>query len=180
MKQRYFFGLKPPAAVAQGLNGVWTHQADGQGRGHHMDDLHLTLVFLGDLDLSVDQVAALADAVQAAPFSLSLERLDFWAKPRVLVARPGQIPLGLQDLVHQLSRSAGAAGILLEKRPYRPHITLAGKAQFLECRLLESVITWPVADFCLFLSDWNRPPPHYRVVGRWPLSGTVSTAGSVQ
>ncbi|MBF0254930.1 MAG: RNA 2',3'-cyclic phosphodiesterase [Gammaproteobacteria bacterium] len=202
MRQRYFFGLQPPPALVAELAAAihrFGQQLDrtlGAARQnqtktaswHHPQDLHLTLVFLGDLDWPLERVKALAEGVAVEPFALSLGRLDHWRKPQVVVLEPLASPNALVQLAGNLQQAGLAAGLHLDQRPYRPHLTLARKAAALDAQSLDQLpvqsLIWPVSDFCLFVSDWSGPPPHYQVVARWPLNGagagTVPSDGSVQ
>lgn len=110
-----------------------------QGRGQTRDvairwcppeQLHLTLLFLGEIKRS-DQVEIerilLETATKFSPFTLRISGLGLFPKPkkpRVLWAGISQEP-SLMNLQKMLVEKIGGLGIPLEKRPYRPHLTLA-------------------------------------------------------
>jgi len=91
------------------------------------DNLHLTLVFLGECD--AEQTIAAKDALAAttfAPFELSIDRIGrfkrnggdiWWAGIRA--DKP------LLNLQQTLTTALAATGFQLERRNYSPHITLA-------------------------------------------------------
>ncbi|MBK1700814.1 RNA 2',3'-cyclic phosphodiesterase [Thiococcus pfennigii] len=170
MTERLFLALWPGAAVRRTLAALVRGAAAAHGRPTHPADLHLTLVFLGPLGEShrrcVEQVA---DALHAAPFRLRLERLGHWRGPRVLWCAPNETPAGLVRLVDGLNAGLTDCGLALERRPYRPHVTLARQvgADPPDERPI-APIDWPVGDFVL-AGGSGGGPPRYRIHRRWPL-----------
>jgi 2'-5' RNA ligase len=139
------------------------------GRRVHPEDLHITLVFLGDLDARRRAGAEkAADLAHAVPFSLSLDRVGCFPRARVLWCGASQRPQSLLDLLHTLNGALLGCGFRPERRPFEPHVTLARKARPLPARDLEHPIAWPVSEFALVIA---RPGdrPRYRVERRWPL-----------
>ncbi|MFC4801126.1 RNA 2',3'-cyclic phosphodiesterase [Neobacillus sp. GCM10023253] len=98
---------------------------------HHLD-LHITLAFLGSapaekLEASVNNVKSAIKSEQA--FTLKINDLGiFGAKdsPRVFWADTEESP-ELQALRKKIFQACEEAGFELEKRPFRPHITMARK-----------------------------------------------------
>lgn len=93
------------------------------------DNIHLTLVFLGDVfGAQVRPLSELLDAVARTtpPFSMEVAGTGFFGSPRsprVLWVGVRDSPV-LQQLQHALAQSVRAFGIPLENRPFRPHLTL--------------------------------------------------------
>ncbi|MEI4487640.1 RNA 2',3'-cyclic phosphodiesterase [Frigidibacter sp. MR17.14] len=122
---RLFFALCLPPGLAAQLAGLAEVLPGGHALGE--EDLHLTLHFLGELDEPrAEEAAWAAEALQAGPVWLRLQGLgSYGARGRlslhaVVAPEPGL--LGLQDRLG--SRLAGA-GLILPRRRFRPHITLA-------------------------------------------------------
>ncbi len=101
-------------------------QRAGAGRMVRRENLHLTLAFLGEI--SPEQVGAAAGAMASAagaPFALRLAGLgrfpgragDTW-----WVGLEESAPL--RALERRLRRNLTAAGFVLEKRNFSPHLTL--------------------------------------------------------
>lgn len=94
------------------------------------ENYHLTLAFLGQIRRSeIQRLHEIAlDTIADVPASeFVLEGFEWFpsaVKPRVLVAVPG-LCHPLMDLQKQLSRHLQSEGFHLEKRPFRPHISLA-------------------------------------------------------
>jgi RNA 2',3'-cyclic 3'-phosphodiesterase len=93
-------------------------------------NLHITLRFLGDLDeVSVDRlVAALDEGEFPEPFHLQLGRLGAFPNPRRATVAWIDVadPSGSLAAVHAgVEQACAAAGLGVEERPFRPHVTVA-------------------------------------------------------
>ena len=97
----------------------------------HPQDLHLTLVFLGDMASSaVDAVTErLREAAAGChPFPLRLEEAGVFGpprSPRVLWAGLQGEVAGLRELQARVSDCLTSLGYTPEERAYSPHLTLA-------------------------------------------------------
>lgn len=122
---RLFTALEIPDDVADALA---TYRGGLSGaRWIDVENHHVTLRFLGDIDEETAQEAAyLLGQVRRAPFEVSIEGLDAFggARPRALIARvaPSQALVELQAEHERLMRRAGLAP---ETRKFKPHVTLA-------------------------------------------------------
>lgn len=168
---RLFFALWPDASVRQSLGALQRGLPENLGRRTHGADLHITLVFLGQVDDDrrpcVEQAAG---AIRGRPFELNIDRLEHWRGPRVLWCGPSHKPQALDGLVRDLQIGLQACHFEPEQRPYAPHVTLARKARAVGARNLDEPIPWPVRDFVLVASRPQVGPPRYEVVGRWGLA----------
>lgn len=95
-----------------------------KGRFTLSENLHLTLVFLGEADLGAAK--SCLHRLQAAPFEIAIAGLGRFHQPGGDVLWAGVQPdeglLRAQKSLEALSRQAGFAA---ENRLYRPHLTLA-------------------------------------------------------
>jgi 2'-5' RNA ligase len=135
------------------------------------ENWHITLAFLGDVDKPTKQcMQQVAAIVQGSCFNLSLDKLDYWSKTRVLWLGVNQIPDNLQDLVTRLTMGLQDCGYHPETRPFQAHLTLMRKAS--KIKMLPPIIpiTWMVEDFCLVRSTLNSSGAHYDVIERWQLT----------
>jgi 2'-5' RNA ligase len=174
---RLFFALWPDAAARGALldaQGAALGETGRVGprptRATHPDDLHVTLVFVGDVDAALlPCIEAAAADVAAAPFELRFCRIETWRRQRLLVAMPDAPPDALFGLVGQLEQNLLACGIPPESRRYRPHVTLARRAAPVEPHELD--VGWPVSGFVLARSGGRGPGAGggYQVLRRWPL-----------
>lgn len=141
------------------------------GRTPHPEDLHLTLVFLGECGPAARSCAeAVAEAIQGKGFDLVLDQIGYWPHPQVLWCAPAQIPQPLADLVSALNQGLGRCGFEPERRPYAPHLTLARRAYPVQPFRLEAPLAWQAREYVMVRSD-PRSTPHYQVIRRWPLQG---------
>ncbi len=122
---RLFTGLGLPPELAEelalmrgGLTGA---------RWIAVEDYHLTLRFIGDIDgETADAVDEVMAGIHRKPFTVTLEGLDHFGgdKPRAIVAKaqPGTPLLELQAEQERLLRRIGLPA---EPRRFVPHVTLA-------------------------------------------------------
>jgi RNA 2',3'-cyclic 3'-phosphodiesterase len=115
-----------------------------------------------------------ACAVEAVPFTLTLDRLGYWPRPRIVWAGTGTTPDALRDLVAHLNTALSACGYQPEQRPYQAHVTLSRKAQAAPRRRDTPPIVWPAEEFCLVESVSEEHGSVYRVLARWPLRATAA------
>lgn len=123
---RLFTGLEIPAEIAQHL-GAYGGGLPG-ARWVEDGDLHITLRFLGDVDIATaNEVHAMfEEARPRAPIEIVLDELAVFGgdKPRALYASVATNP-ELNDLHAEHERIARHAGLEPEPRKFTPHVTLA-------------------------------------------------------
>lgn len=156
------------------------------------DNLHLTLLFLGEVDekdLASVCRAVTRVAVGQPPFELRLAGVGAFPTPR----RPKTIWAGVTDGTAELTRLHAALEVALvdlrayrrEERAYTPHLTLGrvksepdGQALAAE---LPKHLAWSggrtsVDEVTVFASDLRRDGPEYSVLARGPLLGYQDTS----
>jgi len=171
---RLFFALWPDAKVRRVLDqaGVKLHAACG-GRRMQASNVHLTLVFLGNVALArLDELRAVAGRVSSASFSMTLDCLGWWRHNRVAWAAPHETPEALQGLVSQLQESLRNMGFTFDDRPvFAPHITLLRNARCNEVEMPPlAPLEWEADEFVLVKSATTDAGAAYEVIGRWGLS----------
>ena len=122
---RLFTALEVPEDVAEALS---TYRGGLSGaRWIDVENYHVTLRFLGDIDEEVAQEAAyLLGQVRRAPFEVTIEGLDAFGgdRPRALIAKIAPSP-AIVELQAEHERLMRRAGLPSEKRKFAPHVTLA-------------------------------------------------------
>ncbi|WP_316369135.1 RNA 2',3'-cyclic phosphodiesterase [Candidatus Thiodiazotropha sp. CDECU1] len=169
--QRYFFALWPDEAVRDQLDLLARTSQPGEGRRHAADDLHMTVVFLGQIAPSQRRcMEDIADTVRVPTFQLSIDHTGYWSRPRILWASPGETPQALSQLVADLNNGLTGCGHEPEQRAYKPHVTLFRKARQVVPAQLPQPIVWQVKEFVLAASaNTGLSGTRYQVLRRWPL-----------
>lgn len=147
------------------------------------ENLHLTLVFLGDCpEPALDAAHDGFQALREQRFSLSLKGLGLFGKDKPRVAWAGVAPsaelMHLQAKVETIARRAGCP---LDARKFVPHVTL-GRFQPpppADAMRLERAVAmgstfrtdpWEVTDLTLWRSHQTGKGSHYEVLVRYPLA----------
>ena len=138
MTRRLFIGITFPDEAADALVADQAALSPHlqTGRASSRENLHLTLIFLGEVDEDVER--RVRDAVQAtaaasSPLTLSLGDLgSFDHHNRLVLWRGIQSGAGLDELRSLQARLVEELldrGVAVEDRPYRPHATLVRNAR---------------------------------------------------
>jgi 2'-5' RNA ligase len=108
-----------------------------QGNFTYFDNLHFTLVFIGEVNPGkIMKIKKAMDRVSINPFEISFQRLDhlkkhggeiYWIGIREL-----QEARVLPELYNQLCESLDAVGVNIEKRKLKPHLTLGRNVTMLD------------------------------------------------
>jgi 2'-5' RNA ligase len=125
---RLFIALPVPKDIAQSL--ARTRAALPGARWLQQEDMHITLAFIGEIsDHKADALARALDKITLPPIDLEINRLDGFGKgdkAHILWAGIDEDKtLGLFALQRRVVAACRKVGIDLDRRKYRPHITLA-------------------------------------------------------
>ena len=74
------------------------------------------------------------------------------------------------QLATSFAQRLSALGIILDSRPFLPHLTLARQAE-LPRRCEPPTFSWVVDRFVLYRSENTEDGVRYREFGSWPLTG---------
>jgi 2'-5' RNA ligase len=124
-RMRLFLGLPIPPELAQALARRTQTIELPKGRRTAPENLHLTLVFLGEVaDAQLPPIERELSELTFAPFPLKLTSLNTFPRAGVLIAEiePTRPLLQLQAKV---AAAMARCGFPPEDRAYHPHITLA-------------------------------------------------------
>jgi RNA 2',3'-cyclic 3'-phosphodiesterase len=138
------------------------------GRRVPDENLHVTLLFLGSVGesrlpdvLGVGSSVARTSTRAATKLQLELNAVEFWKKPRLLVATAGAAGSHAEPvatIARALSEAAKSVGLLMDSdgagsadRDFRPHVTLVRDARALGKQKIDAV-TWSFRDFVLVQS----------------------------
>lgn len=143
--------------------------------------MHLTLVFLGELDEPLAEEAHRAfETIVAHPFPLTLRGVGAFGggRPRSVHAEVAPEP-ALDRLQSKVAQAARLAGVALDHRRFTPHVTLGRlKPGEVDPRHLEQALvrcggfaagTIRVDRFCLYRSHLARAGAVYEELASYPL-----------
>lgn len=175
-RRRLFLALYPSLAERQQLLAtVAGHAPDllaDRVRPVPVENLHMTLVFLGAVTETVrDCVEQVAATIDSPAISVTLDRLGYWPRKRMLwaIPDPATVPAALLHLVAALRDGLSACAVELEQRDYRPHVTLARRlAHAPRCGPFPAV-EWRFRQFALMESVSTSVGVRYPVLQTWAL-----------
>lgn len=179
---RLFFALWPDPALRKALS-VATRDAVAQVEGNRVPpgNLHVTLAFLGMVPgrRFVD-LLAIGGRDLWPRVELDFDRIEYWPKPKVLVAMPGAAPATGLAMVEGLWRSLEPLGFTREARPWWPHLTLVRKVtrpppRGRELRLSGQPARDPGSWKLALVESLTHPEgARYKPLADWPLKGDRS------
>ncbi len=179
---RVFFALWPGNAFRSALAAAAAATLDGvDGRPIAPGNLHVTLAFIGMVPGTA--LAHLIEVGGNGPWpavEVSFERLEYWAKPKVVVAMPVSVPAAGREIVERLWQSLESLGFEREMRPWQPHLTLARRVrrpppENLRLGPVESTGDAPVWRLALVESAAHPDGARYRPLADWPLETSKGT-----
>ncbi|MEP1214477.1 MAG: RNA 2',3'-cyclic phosphodiesterase [Marinobacter sp.] len=177
--RRLFFGVEIPEGIKQRL--LWIQTPMVGARWQTPEQMHLTLVFLGSVEAQrFEDVREAARNLPLKPFELTVAGLGCFGHPD----HPKNLWAGvhsvdeLAELKGMLSQRLAFSGFALEKRAFRPHITLArfkkessSVREVLQKHQAFHAGTFLVTTFALVESNIGEQGSVYQVVETFPLVG---------
>ena len=105
-KKRLFLALWPDAHVRRQLNSILQNTDSlllSSGSPVKVDNLHMTLLFLGDVShADAQNLITSLDNVSFYPFTLAIDRWGHFSKPGILWLGTAEVPSELNHLYKQL------------------------------------------------------------------------------
>lgn len=170
---RLFFALWPDeqvrmelAAVSQMMNTAL------RGRPVPVNNLHMTLFFLGEVDaVTLQKIEHFSDHVCTSSFSITLSELVFRQKQQLVWVEAEEVPPQLADLLNVLRENLSILPVRLEKRQFVPHVTLVRKANSQRAPFKAiTPIQWQVGHFSLVRSHLGEKGVRYEILKNWMLN----------
>ncbi len=142
-----------------------------QARRVPVQRIHLTLLFVGSVASEMtDAIATAAEAVQGRRFVLQLDTAGYWRRPQVVWLAPSSPPPALMHLAEALRAAMSNAGVALEARRFKPHITLARRVVSAPDPVLAEPLHWHINGFGLYQSVTHASGPDYQLVRHFPCA----------
>jgi 2'-5' RNA ligase len=175
--KRLFFALWPAPEIRAKCAAI-SAALKTAGRPVQADNLHVTLVFLGSVDETVEaKLIEAAGTLDFAKISIRFDALDYWRRPQIICLTGKPEDTAAASLVDALNRSTAALQISTEDRPYQAHVTLLRKAKALPPLAFEPLV-WQSDAFCLVESCSTPEGVVYRVLKTWRTPQTQENTGA--
>lgn len=173
-KLRLFFALWP---MERSRAALWAAarpaMSQVEGEAVPPGNLHVTLAFLGTVPgQTFAQLVQLGGQGPWPTVELGFTRIEYWVKPKVLVALATEVPPAGQAIVDRLWASLEALGFARELRPWRPHLTLVRRVRrpppdgLVMTAAAGDGSAWRLA---LVESSTHPDGPRYRPLADWAL-----------
>jgi 2'-5' RNA ligase len=122
---RLFIGLPVPSEIAQALARVARATGLPKARWMAPENMHLTLVFLGEVaEAKLPLILSQLEEIEPPNLQVRFTSFDTFPRAGVLFAAVEPAPRLLQ-LQSQVADKMSECGFPPEDRPYHPHITVA-------------------------------------------------------
>jgi len=168
--RRLFFALWPTEEVRQAIHAQSIKVLTQHCKPVHVDNLHMTLVFLGNINKEkINDYLQAANKVQAQPFELELNQWGAFQRPQILWLGCTSTPAALQALVTQLNAELSTCGFVADTRPYVPHMSIARKYKDKDLPAFSGCVHWAAREFSLLESRSTDRGVEYHVLQSWPL-----------
>lgn len=135
------------------------------------DNLHLTLCFLGNTELEIEQeLIAKLNHLKGMKIHLSFTEIGYFKKPKVLYLKPEKTPHTLLNLVQNLNEMVGCTETDLNQLEYTPHITVARKISEYPNIVDSPSIRIQFTDVVLYHSQSTNNGVRYKKLRGWSLN----------
>ena len=136
---------------------------------------HITLCFNGQTSQEqLQQLQSGADELSFYSFDLTLDNFGYFAKPGVCFIGCKDIPETLHKMNQKLENISQQAGLRIEKRTYKPHVTLFRKLPMPPpIPLLSPFFEMKVTSFSLYESVSGRKGVIYQPIFTWELERDI-------
>ena len=168
---RLFFGLKPDPQTVLDIADWRERTLPPMERPVPTDNLHITLVFLGQVDPSrMEELLNFADETVSMPFDLMLNQLGYFSKSKILWIGPEVTGETILQLAKDLRKMTRRLGVKSNRGQYQPHLTIARRCQVPPpASILKPDFRLVFQHFALFESTNTRTGVRYRVLEEWTL-----------
>ena len=172
---RLFFALWPGGEVRAQL-AVWSKRlrtACG-GRPTRIENLHMTLAFLGSVEAErVSLVVSAADEVAARSCALVLDRPGVWRD--IVWAGASAAPAELHTLALELREVLARARVDFDAKEFASHVTLLRDAHGPGAMPELEPIRWDVDGFSLVSSRLQAGGSRYEILKSWTAARPLRT-----
>ncbi len=173
---RVFFAVELSSMVKTKLLGFQDRLYSIDANPINAENFHITLCFLGDV--SEPKIESILDGLKTlsiAPFEVSIKHPLYYSNSKILGLEVKQGKKQLTELKsHIENQLQSIAHFDLEKRQYKPHVSLFRKVERLVENLPSFEQTFLVESFCLMASVPTKKSVRYEMIEEWRLSRNQS------
>lgn len=179
---RLFLGvaLSEEARAAMERVSLRLRASDDGLRWSSAEQWHITLAFLGSVDSAGESVLLRElRRLRLPPTPLEIDGLGLFERVGIVYAAVEVTP-ELAELQRATAEAARVSGLVLEDRPYRPHVTLArskGRGGLRTLKRLRPALEqqrprarWTASEFLLYESQSSPGGSQYLVRARFALA----------
>lgn len=163
---RLFFALWPNDDLRAALHNLAREaQIECGGRVMRAETLHLTLIFLGEVNpAALPALREIQRNTPLPPCSLSLDLLGYWPSNRIVWSGARTVPEELRATRSRLLHQLRAHGHRVSGAGFHPHVTLLRHARRAPTELVRRTFVWPCSDYVLVHSIITPRGPIYRLL----------------
>ncbi len=156
---RLFAALDVPDALKRQIEGLPRKGLDS-ARFSHIDDLHVTLRFMGEVeDSKVEEVKEILEGVRVKQFTVVVRGLALFEKKKqgVLYA-PVESAKSVTHLSAEVTERLQKTGFVFSEQFYKPHVTIArlknlnSMDQYIKQNEKKIFAEWKAQEFILYRS----------------------------
>ena len=168
---RVFFAIVPDENSLNEIIALQSEQQADKARFLTPEKIHLTLLFIGSVD--AERLACIIEKAAKASqrsFDISFDVTGSFKRSKILWLGSSKDNPNVNGLFKNLKHQIEQCGIKTEKRPFKPHITLARK--FCGRQLIDPqhAIEFNVSHFYLMETIPNGNSVRYEILETYPLS----------
>ena len=171
-RKRLFFALWPDVDAQRAITQCTAESVAGSGGNPvRLENLHMTVAFLHSVDVSLlPCISRAARQVARQPLNLTLSSVGHWQRSGILWLAPDlQGGASAGALAGELWNALSDCGFTPERRPFRPHVTLARKVSAPLVQTVIRPVMWDVGDLVLVESTNAGSHTRYEVLHRFGL-----------
>lgn len=168
---RLFFAIWPDKKAQRVLaENAWHFAESTHGRTVPTENLHMTLLFLGDQPKELlPEILVAASKVRAPSFEVVCDKIRYMDDHQLVWSGVTAADPALEELRLSLAEEMKYAEITYDKKRFKPHVTLTRKSLTAPTSVDFVPTRWKVGGFSLVASNLEPEGPRYQILKNWSL-----------
>lgn len=172
MKKRLFIAIEVPGKIKEKILGL--EPAFGEASWTKPENMHLTLVFLGNTDYNqIPDIIAGLESIKDDSFEVIFSELGGFPNLR----RPHTLWIGIQEnpalfyLREKIVKSLSKLNLNIDEKKFIPHLTIARfrKRRPIKLEIKNNFGKFKAKEFILFDSILSREGPNHQIIKKFQL-----------